>query len=283
MRDPMLRLRPAAGMLLAAALLLTLAACGGGGEETAPPAGDAPAADAGDAAAPTPADLEAGNDAVAALRTGSATVSGTVTYAGEVPTLQPIQMGADPACQAKYDGPVYPETIELGDGNTMAHIFISVKGGLAAATYSAPTAPAVFDQEGCRYHPHVMGVLAGQPLAFLNSDGLLHNVHGLPKANREFNLGMPANITQARVPHELNTPEPLFPVKCDVHPWMQSYVAVMTHPFFDVTATDGAYVIDGLPPGSYEIEAWHERLGTQTQTVTVADGESATADFEFTR
>jgi len=281
MHDLILKLRPMAALLAAVFLVVGLVACGGGGEEAAP-ADDAASSDApADTPAAAPAaDYEPGNEAVAALRTGSATVSGTVSYDGEVPTLPAIQMAADPACQAKHSEPVYPDTLELGDGNTMAHIFVSVKG--MDGEYQAPSEPAVIDQDGCRYHPHVMGVMAGQPLVFLNSDELLHNVHGLPEANREFNLGMPATRTEAEVTG-LNTPEPLFPVKCDVHPWMQSYVAVMTHPYFDVTATDGAFEIDGLPPGTYEIEAWHERLGTQTQSVTVADGESASADFTFSR
>ena len=137
----------------------------------------------------------------------------------------------------------------------------------------------MIDQNGCMYIPHVIGMMAGQELKFLNSDAILHNVHGLPKVNREFNLGMPASLTEKSV--TLNQPEPLFPVKCDVHPWMNAYVAVMTHPFWAVTGEDGAYTIGNLPAGTYNIEAWHERLGTQTAEVTVADGETASADFAF--
>jgi hypothetical protein len=115
--------------------------------------------------------------------------------------------------------------------------------------------------------------------ALAASDGILHNVHGLPKQNREFNIGMPANLTEKSV--TLNQPEPLFPVKCDVHPWMNAYVAVMSHPFWAVTDEDGAYSIENLPAGTYTVEAWHERLGTQTSQITVADGEGASADFAF--
>jgi hypothetical protein len=123
-------------------------------------------------------------------------------------------------------------------------------------------------------------MMAGQELKFLNSDAILHNVHGLPKVNREFNLGMPASLTEKSV--TLNQPEPLFPVKCDVHPWMNAYVAVMTHPFWAVTGEDGAYTIGNLPAGTYTIEAWHERLGAQTQKVSVTEAASAvTANFAF--
>ena len=121
--------------------------------------------------------------------------------------------------------------------------------------------------------------MAGQPLTFVNTDGLLHNVHGLPKDNREFNLGMPASRAEAS--ETLNTPEPAFHVKCDVHPWMQAYVAVMDNPFFAVTGKDGKFKIAGLPPGEYQVEAWQEKLGTRTGTVTVGDGETGTVDFQF--
>lgn len=266
--------------LMVVALLVTTAACGGGDEAPAPDAGGEDAAatteDAGDDAAA--ADLEPGNPAVEGMGDGSAGVSGTVSFAGTVPNLQPIQMDADPQCAAKHEGPVPAHALVLGDGNTMANVFLKVTNP-PAGDWTAPSEPAVIDQEGCRYHPHVMGMLLGQDLVFLNSDGLLHNVHGLPAENREFNIGMPASRETAEV--TLNTPEPVFEVKCDVHPWMQAYVAVMEHPFFAVTDEDGGFEISGLPAGDYEVEAWHEKLGTRVGSVTVADGETGTLDFEF--
>lgn len=268
-----------AALLLAAALVVFGAACGGG-DDTADAPADAPAADApaaGDGTAT--ADLAPGNAAVEGLGDGTATISGTVTFAGTPPTLRPVTMDADPDCAAKHQGPVPNQVLWLGDGNTMGNVYVQVRSGLPEKEWPAPTEPAVIDQEGCIYHPHVMGVMADQPLVFLNSDELLHNVHGLPEENREFNLGMPATVERANV--ELGTPEPIFPVKCDVHPWMQAYVAVMTHPHFATTDADGRFELRNLPAGTYEIEAWHERLGTQTATVTVADGDSATQDFSF--
>ena len=248
---------------------LLLVGCGGGGEEAAP------AADAGGEAA-APAD--AGQQATGP--TGSAAVSGTVTFTGERPPLQPISMDADPACAEMHAGEeVYPDMLVLGDdANTMGNIFVKVTNP-PEGDYPAPSEPVVIDQQGCMYHPHVAAVMAGQPLQFKNSDGILHNVHLLPDANREQNIAMPGSMTETNV--TLNQPESMFGVKCDVHPWMQAFVAVMDHPFFAVTDEDGQFTIENLPAGTYEIEAWHERLGTQTAQVTVADGETVTHDFEF--
>lgn len=252
---------------------VVLTGCGGGGGDTGAPA------DGGDAADTAPADTSAAtDDGGTPAPTGSATISGTVSYDGQVPNLNPLDMGADPACAAKHDSPVMPDMLVLGDGNTMGNIFVKVTNP-PEGSFPTPSEPAVIDQHGCRYIPHVVGVMAGQPLQFLNSDGLLHNVHGLPEENREFNIGMPATVTESST--TLNRPEPLFPVKCDVHPWMQAYVAVMSHPYFAVTDEDGQFTLEGLPAGTYTVEAWHERLGTQTAEVTVDDGGSATADFTF--
>ena len=206
-------------------------------------------------------------------------VHGTVTYDGEIPTLKPLDMSADPACVSKNDAPVMPQVLVLGDGQTLGNVFVQVKNA-PSGPHEAPSEPVVVDQVGCVYHPHVAGVLAGQPILFKNSDGILHNVHGQPEANDAFNIAMPPILKERE--WTPNQPEPLFPVKCDVHPWMNAYIAVMDHPYFTVTAADGKYEIGDLPPGDYEIEIWHEKLGTKTQKVTVGDG-AATADFVLSR
>jgi hypothetical protein len=135
------------------------------------------------------------------------------------------------------------------------------------------------DQVGCQYVPHVIGLMVGQPLKVLNSDGVLHNVHALPKINKPFNMAMPP--TRKEATESFAKEEGMFVVKCDVHPWMQSYVGVFSHPFFAVTGTDGKYTIKDLPAGTYEIEAWHERLGTQKTKVTVGASDTQTAGFKF--
>jgi len=205
-------------------------------------------------------------------------VSGTVTYSGSVPKLPAIKMSADPGCAKKHGDEVANEMLVLGDGNKMANIFVQVKSGVPQKEYKAPSTPVVLDQDGCQYRPHVFAVMVGQPISIKNSDGLLHNVHALPEVNNSFNKAMPGTVTEAT--HVFTKPEPMFKIKCDVHPWMASYVAVMSHPYFDVTSTDGKFSIADLPPGNYEIEIWHEKLGTKSQKVNVKD-ETVTVDFEM--
>jgi plastocyanin len=217
--------------------------------------------------------------AACALPLLAGTVSGTVSYSGAVPTLKPVQMDADPGCAKKHGSPPPNEMLVLGDGNAMANVFVSVKSGLAKKDHPAPSKPVTIDQQGCRYVPHVVGVMKGQKVKILNSDGLLHNVHALPKVNKEFNMAMPASRTEAEV--SFTEEEDMFTIKCDVHPWMGAYVRVMAHPYFAVTGKDGKFSIPNLPPGTYEIEAWHEKLQTKTATVTIAGDETKTTDFSF--
>ncbi len=238
--------------------------CGGGPEsqttEERTKPGDAPAA------APAPE--------------GSSTITGTVRYEGPLPPRRTLKMDADPGCAKKHSQPVVSEALVLGPEQALANVFVRVKSGLPGGTYRTPQEPAVIDQNGCRYVPHVLGVMTGQTVKILNSDGLLHNVHALPKINQTFNTAMPATRTEAEVTF---TEEELFKVKCDVHPWMGAWVSVVSHPFFDVTGEDGRFDLEGLPAGSYEVEVWHEKLGSETATAQVAENASAELDFTMSR
>jgi plastocyanin len=205
------------------------------------------------------------------------TVSGTVKFEGTAPKLRPLKMDADPGCAKKHSGPVMPEVLVLGEGNSMANIFVRVTG--VGGNHSTPSDPVVMDQNGCQYNPHVLGVMVGQKFLIKNSDGLLHNVHSLAKINQAFNRAMPAAVTEAE--YTFDREELMFKIKCDVHPWMNAYVGVMTHPFFDVTGTDGKFEIKGVPAGTYEVEAWHEKLGSKTASVTVGDSDTQTLDFSL--
>jgi plastocyanin len=210
----------------------------------------------------------------------ASTVTGTVTFDGKAPALRPLAMDADPVCAKKHPTPAPNEMLVLGTNNTMANILVWVSKGVPAGkTFPPPKTPVVLDQNGCQYKPHVMGIMVGQEYKILNSDGVLHNIHTLPKINPSFNKGMPATLKEAST--VFNKPEEVFHIKCDVHPWMSAYMAVFTHPFFSATGTDGKFTISGLDPGTYEITAWHEKLGTQTATVTVGASDTKTQNFKF--
>jgi plastocyanin len=210
----------------------------------------------------------------------ASTVTGTVTFNGTPPKLQPLAMAADPACAKKHTSPVPSEALVLGSGNTMGNIIVYVSKGVPAGkTYPAPTTPVTLDQNGCQYKPHAQGIMVGQPYKILNSDGILHNVHSLPKVNAQFNKPMPPTLKETST--TFAKPEPIFKIKCDVHPWMEAYIGVFTHPFYAVTGPDGKFTISGLDPGTYEITAWHEKLGTQTASVTVPATGSKVQDFKF--
>jgi plastocyanin len=208
------------------------------------------------------------------------TITGTVTFDGKPPALKPLSMDADPVCAKKHSAPVPNEMLALGAGNTMGNILVFVSKGVAAGkTWPVPKTPVTLDQNGCVYKPHVMGIMVGQTYRILNSDGVLHNIHTLPKVNPAFNKGMPPTLKEATT--VFSKPEEVFHIKCDVHPWMSAYMAVFTHPFFSATTTDGKFTIAGLDPGTYEITAWHERLGTQTASVTVGASDTKTQNFKF--
>jgi len=210
----------------------------------------------------------------------ASSVTGTVTFEGTPPKLNPLAMDADPVCAKKHATPAPSEALVLGSGNTMANIIVYVSKGLPAGkTWPAPPTPVVLDQNGCQYKPHAMGIMVGQTYKILNSDGVLHNIHSLPKVNSQFNKPMPPTLKETTT--TFPKPEPIFQIKCDVHPWMTAYIGVFTHPFFAVTGTDGKFTISGLDPGTYEITAWQEKLPAQTATVTVGASDSKTQNFKF--
>ncbi len=210
----------------------------------------------------------------------ASTITGTVTFDGKPPALKPLAMDADPACAKKHAKPVLAEMLVLGSGNSMGNVIVWVSKGLPAGkTFPVPKTPVTLDQNGCLYVPHAMGIMVGQAYRILNYDGILHNVHTLPKINRSFNSAQPG--ARKEMTTTFDKPEPIFQIKCDVHPWMSAYIGVFTHPFFSVTSTDGKFTISGLDPGTYEISSWHERLGTQTASVTVAANETKSQNFKF--
>lgn len=204
------------------------------------------------------------------------TVTGSVHFDGPAPERKPIQMAGDMSCAQAHSGPVLAENLIVSPGGGLQNAFVYVKSGLEGRTFATPTTAAVLDQHGCMYRPRVMGVQIGQEIRILNSDPTLHNVHALPKKG-EFNVGMPRQGME--IVRKFSEPEVMVHFKCDVHPWMSAWVGVLPHPYFAVSDSTGAFSIADLPPGTYAVEVWHEKLGTQDRTITVGDHPSATLDF----
>jgi plastocyanin len=210
---------------------------------------------------------------------GTARIAVKVVLSGSAPAPAKIQASADPYCaKAHQSDPLLSQTVQVGAGGALIDALVFVKDGVSG-TYAAPQTPVTLDQKGCVYLPHVIGMMAGQPLQIVNSDATLHNIHPMPVVNAGFNIGMPIQgMKQNRM---FAKPEPAFHVKCDVHPWMSAYIATFAHPFFGVSTSKGTVELANLPAGTFQIQAWHEKYGQQVQSVSVAAGETKPVTFTF--
>jgi hypothetical protein len=227
--------------------------------------------------APDPPAVAAG-PAVAATSVGdmgSGAIVGKISFSGTAPPPQRMKLSADPHCAAMHKGGLERQPIKVKDGG-LADALVYVKSGIGAS-YAAPAEPLLLDQIGCDYQPHMIVLMAGQPLKIRNSDDTLHNIHPRPAVNKEFNIGQPRKGME--VTRTLEKPELMIPTGCDVHPWMRAYVSVLTHPFFSVTKEDGSYEIRALPDGEYEVEVVHGQLKSVTGRVSVKDGKPSTLDL----
>lgn len=243
-----------------AALLAATAACGG--SDTPKPAATGPAPDAKKVDAST-----------------AAALTGKVVFEGTPPANPAINMGSDPACGAANTGEVTSESV-LVDNGGLKNVFVYIKDGLGNKyLYDTPTEPVTLDQKGCHYVPHVVGVRTAQQLMVVNSDSTLHNVHAMPASNTEFNQGQP--VPGMKNPVTFTAAEVLIPFKCDVHSWMHAYIGVVDHPYFAVSGAGGKFELKTIPPGTYTIEAVHEKLGRQTQSVTLGAKDAKEITFTF--
>ena len=245
---------------LGVASALVLTSCGGG-EKKEEKKAEAPAA----------APAAAVDDA------NAATVTGKVAFTGEKPKPRTLSMDATPACARAHPTPAKSEEVVVNDNGTLRYTFVWVKAGVPDRQWPAPSGSVQLDQQGCMYKPHMLGVRAGQDIEVVNSDPTNHNIHPMPKDNREWNESQPPKGDKKI--KQFARQEVLIPVKCNVHPWMRSYIGVLKHPFFAVTGPDGVFTIKGLPPGTYTIAAWQEKFGTVEQTVTVGAKETKSVDF----
>jgi hypothetical protein len=209
-------------------------------------------------------------------------ITGRVTFTGTPPPVETLRMTSDQEC-VKNAGPnPQGDAVLIAPDGSLQNVFVHVKEGVDPAYgFDVPTTPAVLDQRGCVYAPRVIGILVGQPLEIVNSDPTLHNVHALPKVNLEFNTGQPLQGMRER--RIFTAPEVMVRFKCDVHQWMAAYVGVVAHPFFAVTGADGRFELKGLPPGTYTIEAWHERFGTRIERRTIGERETKLIGFSFSQ
>jgi plastocyanin len=206
-------------------------------------------------------------------------VTGTVTLDGPPPASKPIDMSASPACVQANPTPVTPAVVVIGEKGGLANVVVYVKDGLASYRYDTPAETAVLQQKNCMYDPHVVALMTGQPFEVQNNDPTMHNVHPMPKHNRQWSTSQPAG--SAALKETFTRPEFAMSVLCNVHPWMRSTVFVFDHPYFAVTSETGTFELKNLPPGTYTIEAWHESYAAEDQTVTVGPKETKAVAFTF--
>jgi hypothetical protein len=224
-----------------------------------------------------PAEIPAPTATVDPATAGS--ITGSVKLEGRPATFHAIDMSAEPACVQVNRSPVVPPIIVTGPGGALANVVVYVKKGLGSYHFDTPTTPALLTQKGCMYEPRVIAVMTHQPLEIKNDDPTVHNVHPMPRVNRAWNKSEP--VGDPPIETTFSRPELAIPVACNIHPWMRAFLFVLDHPYFDITPNTGKFELKNLPPGTYTIEAWQEKYGTQDQTVTLGPRESKKLSFTF--
>jgi hypothetical protein len=210
----------------------------------------------------------------------AASIKGTIRYIGGNPPPKRIDMGEDPACvEANHGRRVFDEAVLVSHAGKLANAFVYIEKGLEGKNFAAPQTPAVIDQRGCMFHPHVIGVQINQPVQIVNSDPVTHNIHPLAHLNREWNHSQ--GPEDPALNRRFAKREIMIPVKCNIHGWMHAYIGVLDHPYFSVSKEDGSFEIPNLPPGSYTLAVWQEQLGNLEQEITITPGQNVVVDFTY--
>jgi len=207
----------------------------------------------------------------------SGLITGRVTFAGTPQKPEPLNMSKQPECVKLYSKPLMSEKVVAGPGNTLENVVVYISAGESEVS-AVPATPASFDQQNCRYTTHVLAFRVGQDVSISNSDPFSHNIHPLPKINREWNRIQPPGTPAFAYSYDK---EEFIPIKCNIHSWMQAYFVVLKTSHFAVTGQDGEFRLPELPPGKYTITAWHETYGTQRQEISIAGGETRAINFVF--
>jgi plastocyanin len=205
-------------------------------------------------------------------------INGRVTLSGAAPKSKPLDLSKEPECVRMHaSSPLFAENVVTGPGNTLRNVVVYISAG-ADDNAPAPSAPAIFDQQGCHYSTHVLALRVGQEIHISNSDPFSHNIHPLAKINREWNKMQPPGTPAFTYAYDH---EEFIPIKCNIHPWMQGYFIVLKTGHFSVTGEDGRFSLPNLPPGHYVVTAWQEAYGTQSKEITISGSESVSLDFSY--
>lgn len=210
-----------------------------------------------------------------AMGEGTGTIKGVVSFKGEPPKPEKIDMKKDPKC-GEINKDQSRKEVVVEDGK-LAEVFVHVTG-VPDKKWDAREDEVMLDQKGCIYHPRMIGIQVKQPLVILNSDPLLHNVHAHAKRS-EFNQAMPKQGMKLK--KEFKTQDLEAKITCEVHPWMEAALRIVDHPFYAVTGKDGAFTIENVPAGKYKIELEHKKLGKKTMDVEVAKDGTAEVMAEY--
>lgn len=206
-------------------------------------------------------------------------ITGTVRYTGRLPPRQRIDLSEDPACVAAHHAKAYDESLVVARGGLLANAFVYISKGLEGKNFPIPDHAVVIDQKGCWFTPRILGVQVNQPVDIINSDPVTHNIHPMAELNRAWNHSQgPGDPPLHR---KFLKPEIMIPVKCNIHGWMHAYIGVLDHPFFSVSNEAGVFTIPNLPPGTYTLTVWQEKLGTQQQQITISPQQHAVVDFTY--